>query len=150
MTPPRSPLHLSLFGVALALAVPAHAADAPADPTRPPAALSAPVVAAGAASSVLRAAAAAPVPAAPPRVQSVQVPQQGRANALVDNRLVFVGDKLGAATVIAIDTQGVQVRSAKGAVERLLLLDAQMTQHAVLPAGSSPAPMASLAGGKQP
>jgi hypothetical protein len=139
-------LHPALAAIAAVIAWPA-AANGVADPTRPPAA-AAPAPA-GAGSGAVPAAAPV-VRAASPRVQSVQLPREGRGSALVDNRLVFVGDKLGAATITAIDVHGVQLRTAKGAVERLRLLDAQMTQQAVLPASPAPAPMAALAGGKQP
>jgi MSHA biogenesis protein MshK len=141
-------LHPVLAAIAAVIVGPAAAAEGVADPTRPPAAAATAPASAG--SGAVPAAAAAVLRAAPPRVQSVQLPREGRGSALVDNRLVFVGDKLGAATISAIDAHGVQLRTAKGAVERLRLLDAQMTQQAVLPASLAPAPMAALAGGKQP
>lgn len=111
------------------------------DPTRPPLAL-APAVAA---SGVVH---AAPVPAAPLRVQSVQLRPQGGSSALVDGRLVMVGDRVGARTVAAIDAQGVQLRDAHGHVERLRLIDADVIKQAVAPLGAADTPLASLAGGQ--
>ncbi len=120
-----------------------------ADPTRPPAVLTAAPAASGAARPAA-APASAPVPVRP-RVQSVQVPAEGRASALVDDRLVFVGDRVGERTVVAIDAQGLQLRNAKGQVESLPLIDAQVVvKHNVPQAGTVPAPVASLAGRKQP
>ncbi|MEW6703923.1 MAG: hypothetical protein AB1430_03640 [Pseudomonadota bacterium] len=108
-----------------------------ADPTRPP------VLAAVAASAPVRTASA--VPARAPRVQSVQLPREGGASALVDGRLVFVGDRLGGATVVGIDARGVALRGAQGRMEHLPLIDrAIVVQQTSAPAGASPAPLASL------
>jgi hypothetical protein len=91
------------------------------------------------------------VPPAAPRLQSVQVPQHGVASALVDNKLLFVGDKLGGRTVVAIDVQGLQLRDAKGRTERMPLIDAAVVkQAAALPPGPAPASVAAMAGGQQP
>jgi hypothetical protein len=142
--PPPWPAAGCLAAALLASAVPAGAQNL-ADPTRPPAAW-------GAASAASAPARAASVPAPRPlRVQSVQLPREGRASALVDSRLVFVGDRLGAGTVAAIDAQGVELKRADGRSERLPLIDAAIVKQAALPAGPSTAPLASLApGGKQP
>ena len=140
----RLPATLLVLALVLALGAAAGArAEAIADPTRPPQAAPA-----SAAPAPARAASAAP--AAPLRLQSVQLPRHGAPSALVDNRLVFVGDKLGGATVLAIDAAGVQLSSARGVVERLRLIDARIVKQAVVPTGTAPAPMASLAGGQQP
>jgi MSHA biogenesis protein MshK len=124
--------------------VAAHA-EALADPTRPPAALFAPAAPTG----------AAPVRAAPPavpHVQSVRLPVDGAPSALVDNRIVGPGDKVGGRTVVAIDAAGLQLRDARGRIERLPLIDAAVVVTHTLPiAGSqAPAPVATLAGGQQP
>jgi hypothetical protein len=117
------------------------------DPTRPP-----PVMAPAAPAGVARAGSApVAVPPAAPRLQSVQVPQHGVASALVDNKLLFVGDKLGGRTVVAIDVQGLQLRDAKGRTERMPLIDAAVVkQAAALPPGPAPASVAAMAGGQQP
>ena len=130
----------------LAPAMPAHAAPL-ADPTRPAASALAPAAPAPARTGA-SAAASAPTTAAAVtpalRVQSVQVPREGRPSALVDGRLVMVGDRLGDREVVAIDTRGVQLRGPQGALRHLPLLDA-------LPAGTPrglPAPETRLAQGQ--
>jgi MSHA biogenesis protein MshK len=138
----RPPLLAWLGAVCLVAA--AAQAQTVADPTRPPTA------AAPAASAPARAA-SAPAPQVL-RVQSVQLPREGRASALVDNRLVFVGDKLGAGTVAAIDALGVEFKRADGRSERLRLIDAAIVKQAALAPAPSTAPVASVAtaGGPQP
>ena len=106
------------------------------DPTRPPAGLmvSAPPGQGSAASwSGHRAAAAAPAPAAAepaepqvlPVVQSIRLSPRGLSSALVDGRLVHLGEKLNGAVVAAIDADGLLLRSKAG-TQRLWLLDAIM------------------------
>jgi hypothetical protein len=129
-----------------------------ADPTRPPAALFAPVAASG------PAAAPRPTPAPQPlHVQSVRLPAHGAPSALIDDHLVTLGDKLGGHTVVAIDAGGVQLRDAQGRLARLALIDrvvvvrrAADAAAPVLPellvstAGDdTPAPVATLAGEHQ-
>jgi hypothetical protein len=108
-----------------------------ADPTRPPAALSAPggLVAAAlphqANRDTARAIAAAqraaepPPPAAPLLLQAVQLPaagaSAGTAVALVEGRLLKAGDQIDGRTVLAIDAQGVLLKGPRGP-ERLWLL----------------------------
>lgn len=120
---------------ALAMAGPS-AAQVP-DPTRPPAALSAaaPAVPGTAAATAPRAA-SAPVPVVW-RLQSVQLPHEGAPSALVNGRLVGVGDRLGERQVVSIDAGGVQLRGSRGQVERLSLLDPAIEQHAVVPERSA-------------
>jgi hypothetical protein len=113
------PLFTQVLLAAALLAGMAAAQAAPPlpDPTRPPGAEAAaagpspgaPRVAAGAP----RTAAAATAAASAPQLQSVHVPragQAGEASALVDGRLLRVGDRLsgpfGERVVLAIDTQG--------------------------------------------
>ena len=132
---------LLLLGAALVFARSPARAQALADPTRPPTVLAAPS-AASAAAAPARAASAAPPRA--PRLQSVQLPRDGQACALLDGRLVFVNDKVGAATVDAIDARGLTLRHANGRTEKLLLLDAAVVVRA-LPSTSDP--VASLVAG---
>ncbi len=130
----------------LLVAGPLHAQVA--DPTRPPM-----LAVASPASATAPARAASAVAPRPLRVLSVQLPQQGPASALVDQRLVFVGDKLGDATVVAIDAQGVELRRGPGRSERLHLIDRAIVKQASVsaaPASPSPAPVALGPGGKQP
>lgn len=137
----------TVLSLLLALLLPMMAA-AQADPTRPPAALLAP--APGASAPHAAAPASAPAPHVT-RVQSVQVPHGGAASALVDDKLVFVGDRVGERSVTAIDGEGVLLRDARGRVSRLPLIDAQVVKlNLSNRPGLAPAPVAALAGGKQP
>lgn len=111
------------------------------DPTRPPAALSAPGGLAAAAlphqanRDTARAIAAAqraadpPPPPAPVLVQAVQLPTSGAALALVDGRLVKVGEQIDGRAVLAIDAQGLLVKGLRGP-ERLWLLGGAPKQAA--------------------
>lgn len=119
----RLPLLLLLLAPALAAAAPPTALT---DPTRPPGAVAAPVAA-----SPRTPPKAAP---APHRLQSVQLGRGGAATALVDGRLLRVGDTLGEAKVVAIDRQSLQLLGPQGS-ERLWLLAAP-----VPPAASRPSP----------
>ena len=108
-----------------------------ADPTRPPnAQAAAPAAAAGPrlgtgtgaapATPVARNTAAAgpePTPAALPAVllQSLQAPARGPAVAMVNGQLVKAGDSVAGRLVVAIDSQGLLLRSPAGD-ERLWLL----------------------------
>lgn len=113
-----------------------------ADPTRPPAALSAPGGLAAAAlphqanrdtaRAIAAAQRAAEPPAAPPApllVQAVQLPTSGAAVALVDGRPVKVGEQVDSRTVLAIDAQGLLVKGPRGP-ERLWLLGSTAKQTA--------------------
>ena len=112
------------------------AAAALADPTRPPAALMAASPGrsvapasgasattsgarslAGAASAVSAVLAGLPTPV----LQSLQLPLQGPAVAMVDGRLVKAGDTVGTRTVLSIDSQGLLL-GGNGGTERLTLL----------------------------
>lgn len=107
-------------------------ADLP-DPTRPPSA----VLAATAAAALPggRPLGEPTTPAPPPALpvlQAVQLPARGLASALIDGRLVRVGDTVGERqTVSAIDAQGVNLRGP-GGPQRLSLLSGDAKQ----PAGS--------------
>jgi MSHA biogenesis protein MshK len=108
----RTPL---LHCVGLLLAGAAHfpaCAEPLADPTRPPGYAPGAVAPTHAAS-----AAAAP---AWPQLRSVRISAPGDSSALLDGRVVRVGERLGDATVVAIDAQGVQLR--RGAVEQRVTL----------------------------
>lgn len=142
-----------------ALALSSGAAAGPlADPTRPPAARQ-PAPASARPATALRPAAAVALPPAPsqpapavvpPRlqVQSIQTGRQGSASALVEGSLVRVGDVLAGATVVAIDADGLTLRSA-GLTRRLWLLDSATRQspvHPGLPAGPVMAASAAASG----
>ena len=143
LRPGRRPHHsaapLAARWVAAAAAAAAAIAQAGplADPTRPPAALATlqPQLLANSSSGVgaapaLRSVAASAPTAAPATVpqsvsqsvlQSVQLPVHGTAVAMVDGRLVKVGDMVGRRMVLTIDSQGLVLRGDTG-VERLWLL----------------------------
>lgn len=121
-----------------------------ADPTRPPAALTAPGGLAAAtlphranadtARAIAAAARAAePPPASPPAVlQAVQLPAQGTASALVDGRAVKVGDAVDGRAILAIDAQGLLLKGPRGP-ERLWLLAGTPKQAAGSLTGSATA-----------
>lgn len=111
--------------VALLMCLPAAShAQVVTDPTRPP--IGAHVSAADPAdrSSVADARQPRPpaVPASAPQLQSIQRPAKGAANALVDGRLVRVGDRIGDQTIVAIDAHGMQLRGTRGALQTMTLL----------------------------
>lgn len=115
----------AVFGAAVVAAPPALVLN---DPTRPPAALAAPVpgpaasgrvTAAEGGGALQRAEAARPAPL--PRLQAVQVRSAGPATALIDDRLVRVGDAVGDRVVQVIDNDGVVLRGT-GGERRLRLL----------------------------
>lgn len=99
------------------------------DPTRPPSAVLAATAAAAQPGGRALAEPAAPPPPPPlPVLQAVQLPARGAASALIDGRLVRVGDTVGERqTVSAIDAQGVSLRGA-GGPQRLSLLSADGKQ----------------------
>ncbi len=135
----------------MTLGQPVVAAGPLADPTRPPVVTQAPAPAAPrvAGGPPVRGAApmlAAPAPLRPPprpHVQAVQVPRQGPASALVDGRLVHIGDSLGGGTVQSIDVEGITL-SVSGTMRRLLLLDGVERTLAV---AQRPGPAAGVAPG---
>ncbi len=107
-----------------------------ADPTRPPPGLivdSAPTAAGGQTAllpprpSVAAPASAVPPPPPPapppplPELQSLQVDRRGAATAMVDGRLVRVGDQVAERQVLAVDASGVLLRGPGGVAERLTL-----------------------------
>lgn len=113
------------FGAAVVAAPPALVLN---DPTRPPAALTAPapgpaasgrVSAAEGGGAMQRAEAARAAPL--PRLQAVQLRSSGPATALIDDRLVKVGDAVGDRVVQIIDNDGVVLRG-NGGERRLRLL----------------------------
>ena len=132
---PALPTAGLLWAALLALPAPA-ATTALADPTRPPAGLAGIATVPGPGGSAVptvqgqpsaphspHAAASQPVvPPLVPLVQALHLPQQGAASAIVDNRLVRAGDKVGERTVLSIDSQGLLLRAATGnGTERLSL-----------------------------
>ena len=116
-TTPSQTLRAALIG---ALLVTAHAVAEPVpDPTRP-------MGLADTEARPVRAARSASAPAAVqaplPKLQSIQVlAGQGGSNALVDGRLVRVGDRLGEFNVTAIDRNGLTLLGPRGE-QRLPLL----------------------------
>lgn len=115
----------AVFGAAVVAAPPALVLN---DPTRPPAALAAPapgpaasgrVSAAEPGGAMHRAEAARAAPL--PRLQSVQLRSSGAPTALIDDRLVKVGDVVGERVVQVIDNDGVVLRGT-GGERRLRLL----------------------------
>ena len=115
---------LALAGLPALAATPAQAqvpgpGPALADPTRPgPLAAPAP---APQRRSDPAAPAAAPAAPAWPQLQSVQIAAQGGSTALVDGRVLRVGDRIGELSVAAIDAQGISLRGARFE-QRLALL----------------------------
>jgi hypothetical protein len=75
---------------------------------------------------------------APPTLQSVQLRHTGEATALVDGRLLRVGDAVGDSKVVAIDLQGVQLQGPGGS-QRLWLL-AALVQRPSSPLSPPPTP----------
>lgn len=78
-----------------------------ADPTRPPAAL-----AASAPASAARPA-SAPAPK-PPELQALRLGRELPPLALIDDKLVRIGDRVGDASVLAINEDGVLLRVGRG------------------------------------
>lgn len=77
------------------------------DPTRPHA-VAVPAVAGAPARADSSAA-----PRAWPTLQSVQIPLHGDASAMVDGRIVRVGERIGDATLTAIDAQSIVLRTSR-------------------------------------
>ena len=142
-------VHAALCG-ANAIAAPPVATKPLADPTQPPTSL------APARTTGLPPGGAAPVraavePRAVPQLQAVQVQVQGASTALVDGRLVRVGDRLGDRVIQSIDQHGLVLRSAQRG-ERLWLLGAsgkqlpgtlgaaQTTHYVAVPVAPAPTP----------
>jgi hypothetical protein len=116
MRPPSSSAVIAL--ALIFLADPRTAGAALLDPTRPlvggredASATKSQEAAAIAAALPMEAASA---PAAPPALQSLQVPRQGEATAIVDGQLLKVGGKLGSYEVTHIDAHGLMVRGPSG------------------------------------
>jgi MSHA biogenesis protein MshK len=109
-----TPLHRTavlwrLAVLALLLAAsraPAHA-DPLADPTRPAGAAERP------SASTSRSSGTTAAPPLWPQLQSIQVGAPGGASALLDGRVVRIGERIGEVTVVAIDAQGVLLRAAR-------------------------------------
>lgn len=126
--------HLLLFALLLSAVLSGgHARAALPDPTRPPPGLGTattlstrtsppppPVFGEASAAPRMRPAPAAAPPT--PRVQALQLPTgavPGSATALVDGRLLRVGDRLGDATVQEIRSDGVWLRLPRGGTQWL-------------------------------
>ena len=121
-----------MAGLAAATLAAAAAAQTMLDPTKPMASLlgeTAP------AKTIVRAAApaASVAAAAPPRLQAVQLSNQGTASALLDGRVVHVGDRVGEASVVAIDGLGITLRGARGDQRLSLLSGVTKTASRAMP-----------------
>lgn len=125
---PRRGLALAALAALVAtlagLAPAAPPAGPLADPTRPPAALQAALAASAAGIRLPRAEPAADAASAPaplPVLQGVHLPNAGAPTAMLDGRLLKVGDTIGPRTVIGIDRQGVTLRGPGGTARVRLL-----------------------------
>ena len=107
----RDTFLLLVVGLSLLAAAPAHAGSALADPTRPAGfTQTVPTPAVRGVGAVDAAAVPAPVR---PTLQSLQVSVGGGSSALVDGRVVRVGDRLGETVVVTIDAQGISLRGPR-------------------------------------
>ena len=97
------------IGLSLLAAAPVHAALVLTDPTRPAGFTRA---ASTPAARGVGDAGAVPVPVMP-KLQSLQVSVRGLSSALVDGRVVRVGDRLGETVVVTIDAQGILLRGPR-------------------------------------
>jgi len=125
---PRAALAAALFA--------AHAVAEPVlDPTRPMASLLGEPAEAGPAKAPRPAAPAASAVASTPRLQSVQTSSSGASSALLDGRLVRVGDRIGELSVTAIDRHGITLRGPRGE-QRISLLSGitQTASRSAIPA----------------
>ncbi len=133
-----------LLFAALLAGLPAGAQPvAIADPTQPAGAAGASPGLAGTRGT--RTAGEALAPAVWPKLQSVQVGDNGSASAMIDGRIVQVGEAVGALKLVAVDAQGVLLRGARFE-QRLALLPGiektALAEPAALPpaAAAQPAP----------
>lgn len=111
------------FAAALLACVPVFVhAQTVTDPTRPPAS-ALPEPAQRSTEAAARAPRAPATPASAPQLQSIQLPRQGAPSALVDGRIVRIGERIGDQTVVSIDAQGVLLRGARGPSLTLSLLN---------------------------
>lgn len=102
-----------LVVAALALVAPAFAlAD---DPTRPPAAWSAPADAGSSAAA----------DAGGLRLQSVKLPQRGKAVAIISGKTVVVGERIGDATLIRLSEREAVLQGADGVTHLYLTPDVE-------------------------
>lgn len=129
-----------LLGAVLGLgwSEPVRAQAGLADPTRPPALLTGPARPGGAVQATTASQRTtadhtrAPQPASAavpqlqsPQLQSLQLPRDGSApSALIDGRLLRIGERLGEWTVQAIERDAVWLRRGRAAPQRLALLPA--------------------------
>lgn len=123
---------LPRLALAAALASATAATAGPlADPTRPPSAAtpSSVLPVAGKSRQAAPPPPVLPPPLALPQLQSVHMPAQGAALALVDGLPVRAGDTLAGRLVLAIDRQGLTLQGRAG-TERLLLLAGSPKQAA--------------------
>lgn len=95
-----------------------------------------------------------PAPPEKPRVQALHLPREGEPSALVDGRIVKVGDRVGALTISEIDADGLVLRGGKGS-ERLHLIPPETRRPPAEAARETPeatptgAPATQVAGRKE-
>ncbi len=111
---PSTPLRRGLVAALLACGAPAGVLAEPVparvpvvDPLRPPS-----VTAPRALDTPARAGSTA-APRTWPTLQSVHLPARGGASAIVDGRLVRVGERIGEATLTAIDAHSIVLRTPR-------------------------------------
>lgn len=117
------------------------------DPTQPPMTRAAPAAGTGRVTGLLRPNAPSSPALPPPRVQSLHLPEHGAASALIDGRLLHVGDRLGELTITQIDPQGVELKSTRG-MERLQIVTGILKTP--LPATTESDKQLALNGPKEP
>lgn len=117
----------AVLAAAIGSAGPACAAPEIADPTMP---------AGPAAPARARGESAADTAPAPrwPELQAVQISARGDSTALIDGRVVRLGERVGALTLVAVDAQGVLLRGVRFEQRLSLLPGIAKTP----PAGTAP------------
>lgn len=96
-----------------------------ADPTRPPGAMAAAALPAHPGSALA-------APSTWPALRALRIAPHGESSALLDGRVVRVGERAGDAVVLAIDADGVVLRRG-GIDRRLALLPATTPTHDARP-----------------
>ena len=130
-------LHRMAVPCCLALLLSGARAEPLADPTRPAGVAERPT------GSATRGASAGAAPPLWPQLQSVQVGAPGGSSALLDGRVVRVGERIGEVTVVAIDAQGVLLRAAR--YEQRIALVPGIVKTASASAANTPRTALSLA-----
>lgn len=122
--------------VGIVLGTPLAQSEPVADPTRPAGALLNDMAAVrpdAAARAAKPASAVAATPTAAPRLQAVQIRAQGPASALLDGRVLRVGERVGEQTVVAIDAAGLTLRGPRGEQRLSLISGVTKTASRAMP-----------------